>query len=105
MTVHSDPITCTTTANASGNWSCTLPSDLPNGSHSVIVEVTPAGGGATITYGPYNVTVTNGVSPVITPNTGLKSQDASFFIVSAGAGLIFIGLAILMIRRTLKARA
>ena len=48
--VHSDVVTCETTADAQGNWSCTLPSDLPDGEHRVVVTVWPPGMGASQTF-------------------------------------------------------
>lgn len=56
VTVHSDPISCTTTTDADGNWSCTLPSDLQPGQHTVYIRIV-APGGAVTDLGPYAVTV------------------------------------------------
>lgn len=39
VTVRSDPVICTTTTDSNGNWSCTLPSDLPPGEHTVTIRV------------------------------------------------------------------
>ena len=56
VTVRSDPVVCTATANAQGDWSCTLPSDLPAGAHTATVVVKMPSG-QTQTFGPYAVTV------------------------------------------------
>jgi len=74
VTVHSDPVTCTTTADVNGFWSCTLPSDLEPGTHTVMVQVTAASDGEVQLFGPYTVTVL-GVGQSVTigaPNTGYK---------------------------------
>ena len=69
VTVHSDPITCTTTSDSSGNWSCTLPSDIPPGTHTINIELTNAATGQTEVLGPYYVSVQGGEEVVITNNT------------------------------------
>ncbi len=38
VTIQSDPITCTTTADTNGNWSCTPSVDIPNGDHTVTIQ-------------------------------------------------------------------
>ncbi len=38
VTIQSDPITCTTTADGNGNWSCTPTTDIPNGDHTVTIQ-------------------------------------------------------------------
>lgn len=72
VTVQSDPVVCTATADSSGNWSCTLPSDLAPGIHTVTVVVTSPDGLTSITLGPYSVmvggTITNNTP--LAPNTG-----------------------------------
>lgn len=69
VTVHSDPVTCTTTADSFGNWSCTLPADLPAGQHTVFVEITSPSNVVT-TLGPFTVNVTGTDPTVLAPNTG-----------------------------------
>lgn len=44
VTIHSDPITCTATANSSGKWSCTPSQDIPDGDHTVLLSVVAPGG-------------------------------------------------------------
>ncbi|MES2631165.1 MAG: Ig-like domain-containing protein [Patescibacteria group bacterium] len=79
ITVHSDPITCTTTADAQGNWSCTLPSDIPPGTHTINVELTNPITSEVTVLGPYYVEVL-GDSTTITnttpkaPNTGIAPK-------------------------------
>lgn len=75
ITVHSDPVTCTTTADGSGNWSCTLPADLEPGTHTVNVVVTNPDSSVT-TLGPYTVYVAGPGTTIdsetpLAPNTGL----------------------------------
>jgi hypothetical protein len=56
VTVHSNPVTCSTTADSSGAWSCQLPQSLPAGVHTVVVDfVNPDA--STAELGPYSVTV------------------------------------------------
>ena len=70
VTVHSDPISCTTTADISGKWSCTLPTDLEPGEHTAYVVVTLPNAGGTQNLGPYAVTVaSDGSSAPITDDT------------------------------------
>jgi T5SS/PEP-CTERM-associated repeat protein len=38
VTIHSDPITCSTITDNAGNWSCTPTSDIPNGDHTVTIQ-------------------------------------------------------------------
>ncbi len=76
VTVHSDPVTCTTTADANGNWSCTLPTSLPAGEHTVYVKVVNPDSSVE-NLGPYAVTVAAGAGGTVTnttpkaPNTGV----------------------------------
>lgn len=70
VTVRSDPVSCSTTADADGNWQCTLSARLPNGSHSVTVQVTTVDG-RVLELGPYEVSVLE-LSGILPPNTGIK---------------------------------
>ncbi|MBH1980856.1 hypothetical protein I8H89_05050 [Candidatus Saccharibacteria bacterium] len=72
VTVHSDPVSCTGIADAQGRWSCTLPTDLVPGQHTVYVHVVNPDS-TTIDLGPYSVTVA-GDSPTTlsAPNTGMQ---------------------------------
>jgi|GEM_PF-4442823 len=72
VTVHSDPVSCSTTADANGYWTCTLPTDLEPGVHSVFVRVTADADGSVIEYGPFIVSVNDPATPptISAPNTG-----------------------------------
>ncbi|MES2631162.1 MAG: Ig-like domain-containing protein [Patescibacteria group bacterium] len=73
ITVHSDPITCTTTADAQGNWSCTLPSTIPPGTHTINVELTNPITSEVTVLGPYYVQVAE--DPVVITNTTPKAPN------------------------------
>ena len=84
MTVRSDPVICTATADSNGNWSCTLPVDLPAGAHTVYVDVVNPDASVQ-QLGPYGITVAgNGVGGVVdsntplAPNTGVKEIEKIF---------------------------
>ncbi len=84
VTVNSDPIVCNTTADTDGNWSCTLPSDIPPGSHTVTIAITNPATGETETLGPYYVQVlgdntdtTIGGNTPLAPNTGITDITTS----------------------------
>ncbi|HEY0965500.1 MAG TPA: leucine-rich repeat protein [Candidatus Saccharimonadales bacterium] len=71
VTVHSDPITCTTTADSNGKWSCTLPESLPAGTHTVYVKVTNPDNSVQ-NLGPYSVVVKTGDgATVLAPASGV----------------------------------
>lgn len=103
VTVRSDPITCTTTADSNGNWSCTLPSDLPPGDHTVTVRVVNPDNSID-ELGPYAVVVTGSGAGVVTPATplapntgegrmlGLQNNHISYSIV--GLSIIFALIAL-----------
>lgn len=58
LTIHSDPVTCSTTADTNGDWSCTFAQALPAGAHTLYLRfVEPGQDGRTIEQGPYPVTV------------------------------------------------
>ena len=99
VTAHSDPITCTTRADASGNWSCTLPQALPVGEHTIYVEAENPNR-TTSTFGPYTVIVDGATAQPVTitpkaPNTGghlnaiiLMAIVASMFVIALGGCMI-----------------
>ncbi|RYX78339.1 hypothetical protein EON76_05585 [bacterium] len=103
VTVRSDPITCTTTADSNGNWSCTLPSDLPPGDHTVTVRVVNPDN-SIVELGPYAVTVTGSGAGVATPATplapntgegrlpGLQNNHISYSVV--GLSIVFALIAL-----------
>jgi DNA-binding beta-propeller fold protein YncE len=75
VTVHSDPVTCTATADSSGKWSCTLASALPPGSHTVTVSaVTPQG--QALGLASFPVTVAPALAATGSPTAGLTLLGA-----------------------------
>ncbi len=88
VTVHSDPVICTTVAASDGSWSCTLPEALPAGLHTVRVLVTTTDS-QTYLLGPYTVRVAGstiaGNIPGA-PDTGIKPAD----IVYQNATLVLL---------------
>lgn len=81
VTVNSDPIICTTTADGDGNWSCTLPSTIPAGVHKITVQVTNPLTEEVQTIGPYYVQVDasrtiDNTTPGV-PNTGFGSPHST----------------------------
>lgn len=91
VTVHSDPVTCTTTADAHGNWSCTLSTALPAGEHTVYVQVTNPDSSVE-NLGPYAVTVGGTITNETprAPNTGLLNMMALSFGAVVGAAAILV---------------
>jgi hypothetical protein len=76
---------------ADGNWSCTLPSDLPAGDHFVTVAITNPDG-STEQLGPYAVTVSSS-SPAgitISSNTPLAPSTGYERVSGAMAGGLFL---------------
>ena len=107
VTVHSDPITCSTVADSSGNWSCTLPSDLEPGNHTVNVTVTYPDS-STATLGPYQVQVSSGGTIIdnntpLAPNAGvgrvLSIVWRPEYIFLAMSCLTIIGLTVIVLRK------
>jgi surface protein len=102
VTVHSDPVVCTATADFSGNWSCTLPSDLAPGIHTVTVVVISPDGLTSTTLGPYSVTVGGTITnnTPLAPNTGFlqlvqqyktnKQREPLLWAVLVGVSLISV---------------
>ncbi len=90
VTVNSDPIVCSTTADTSGNWSCTLPSDIPAGTHTITVQLTNPLTDETETLGPYYVQVLGDGTTTIDDNTPLAPNTG--FAMTAGGAAQFIQL-------------
>ncbi len=95
VTVNSDPIVCTTIADSNGNWSCTLPSSIPPGNHTVTIVLTNPDNDTVMTIGPYNVEVLGDSTTTIDnntplpPNTGLAGLNpVSFPFLIAGFSFI-----------------
>lgn len=109
VTVHSDPVICETTADGNGDWSCTLPTPLPAGAHTVYVRVVNPDSSVQ-ELGPYAVTVagqgatiTNGTP--LAPNSGTGSEVnialATGAVGTMTASLVgyWVGRRFLMVRR------
>lgn len=71
VTVHSDPVVCTATASVAGYWSCTLPTELPDGEHMVNVRIVNSDS-SIVDIGPYPVTVGDIPLPSVIPLTDKK---------------------------------
>ena len=115
VTVRSDPVVCTTVASSTGDWSCTLPSDLVAGVHSVTIVVQLDD--ISTTLGPFAVRVAGDGSTTLTPgslpsapNTGFLANEStvnnahsSQFVLLAGIfGSIAAVLSVLAIRFALQ---
>ena len=93
--VHSDPVTCTATADAQGRWTCTLPRDLEPGQHTVYIHVVNPDN-STEDLGPYTVTVA-GDNPIMlsAPNTGaerIRVLLAPHVLMVAGGAMLSLGV-------------
>ncbi len=65
VVIHSDYYTCSTYANAQGYWSCTVPTTMPSGDHTVNVTAkTPQG--QDLSYPPISIKVINAGPPTVT---------------------------------------
>ncbi len=109
VTVRSDPVICVATADSNGNWSCTLPTNLPAGTHSVnVVFENPDS--STSQLGTYTVLVDDSgtaTPPVITdttprlpdtsnlqaPDTGIMATTKTLLV---GPALIILALGLIM---------
>ena len=99
--VHSDVVTCSATATSNGSWSCTLPSSLPAGTHTVNILITYPDG-STTELGPYQVLVAADEATTITSdnlaNTGVNAKVTTLI-----AGILALSSgATSLIRRKLK---
>ncbi len=56
VTIHSDPVTCSTVADNDGNWSCTFNTLIPEGLHTVFVQLTNTDS-TVVELGPYPIVV------------------------------------------------
>jgi hypothetical protein len=66
VTIHSDPIECTTVADSQGNWTCTPSTAIPAGTHTVNAVVTDPNTSEVVTFGPYAVIVPSTSAPSTT---------------------------------------
>lgn len=85
VTVHSDPIVCETTSDAQGNWSCTLPVSIPEGNHTVRIELTNPITSQTMILGPYYIQVPAENSTIITRSTELIKKGRNTLEVRGAA--------------------
>lgn len=99
VTVHSDPVTCTTTADAQGNWSCTLDQDLPSGEHTVYINITKPDN-STEELGPYTVTVQDNAQATITNKTPLANTGSKIMLGVSLVATIVTGVAIGLQKRS-----
>lgn len=103
VTVNSDPIICTTTADANGNWSCTLPSDIPDGLHTITTVVENPVSGLQTTFGPYYIQVgpdqviTGNEDGLTTPVNSVPGVPATGFNVVDVAAPLITGLGLLVL--------
>lgn len=106
VTVHSDPITCTTTADATGYWSCTLSSSVPEGQHQVFVKIVGTDKQVT-NFGPYDVTVKHDAPAVVNSHTSTETEpknEAEFPWGWISAGVVALGVIVAAIILTTRRR-
>ena len=93
VTVHSDPVTCTTKADGEGNWECQLRDKLPAGNHTVNIAMTSPDN-ETTHLGPYPVHVASTAShhddalPVTASEDGQKNSISPWMIIAAIAFVV-----------------
>lgn len=75
VTIHSDPITCTTTADSNGNWSCTPTLQIPSGNHTI--EILSHDSAGTITLASFKLSINIGLAA-----TGDDVRHASIILLS-----------------------
>lgn len=96
VTVHSDPVSCEATADAYGNWSCTLPTELPSGQHSLLASIALANN-STLDLGPYPVHVIGALgTPGTTLGEGLFAPNTGLLRTNTGMSVL-AGLSVLTI--------
>ncbi len=103
VTVHSDPVICETTTDSDGDWSCTLSQDLPDGLHTVYIQVTNPDNSVT-ELGPYSVqvggTVTNNTP--LAPNSGVGPvKDGPNLLVRVGGLVLLLLVSLVYVVRRL----
>lgn len=89
VTVHSDPVSCSTTAGSDGKWSCYISQELPKGDHHVSVQVTPASEDKIVELGPFAVTAD--------PSGSAKKTSKVAAIFSSNIAVFGISLAIVSV--------
>lgn len=104
VTVRSDPVSCSASSDAQGNWSCTLPTTIPSGSHTALVYVTDPDTNAVTTFGPYNLTVAGSGATTITNMTLLGAPDTGMGLALDTAKIIVFVAAIFAVPTILAVR-
>jgi len=82
---HSDPLTCTTQADAKGQWTCTLDQTLPAGVHHVYVSATTTTG-TTLNFPMFQITASTSV-----PSLLQKSNDTPMHIQADYHYRVYVG--------------
>lgn len=94
VTVHPDPVSCSTTSDSNGNWSCTLPADLAPGEHTVNILVTKPDN-STEEFGPYTVNVLADSTTTIDNNTPL-ANTGTFLLAGSLLAIAIVGITLLL---------
>lgn len=102
VTVHSDPVTCTTKADEFGRWTCTLADSIPAGNHTVNVTVTAPDGTVT-ELGPYDVVVEETEQTQLSGNISPESS-VPIVGISIVTGVVIIGSIIGLVVRARRIR-
>ncbi|HEX7483839.1 MAG TPA: Ig-like domain-containing protein [Candidatus Saccharimonadales bacterium] len=108
VTVHSDPVTCTTKADSEGNWECQLSDKLPAGSHTVKIAMTSPDN-QTTHLGPYPVqvaavaSVQTDTEPLSVAQGEQKNSPPLWVIIGAAVGVTIIALVVISVARRRKA--
>lgn len=100
ITVYSDPITVTVTADANGDWTYTLAQPLASGPHTIVAAVQDPNTGTSHTATLAFVVATgneNGASGSAVPVSG--SVENTIVLLSLGMLFIFAGSMIPLLRR------
>lgn len=87
ITVYSDPITCATTADASGNFSCTFGTEIPKGNHTINISATDQAGNS-VNYRELTLGIVVGLAATGSPA-----------IATTPIGLVLLGLTMSLRKR------
>lgn len=82
VVVHSDPVSCTATADGGNNWSCTLASALPAGAHTLNITIETLSDG-TFNLGPYAIVVAAAESAPVSSTSATSSGDRQVAVTDA----------------------
>jgi hypothetical protein len=94
VTVHSDPVTCTTKADGEGDWECQLRDKLPAGNHTVNIAMTSPDN-ETTHLGPYPVRVASITSVHDDTQSVTTSRDAQKSSLPIGAIMGAVALVVI----------